>query len=246
MNRNPPDKFNFPLDEVSNSILAKLKAPERIAWANMQLPDQIIVSTSFGLQSAVLLDLVSTVAPSIPIIWIDTGYLFPETYQYAEVLRGKLNLNLKVYHPNMTAARQEALYGKRWETGDVEELEQYNLLNKVEPMNRAVRELGAKIWLSGLRREQAKTRESLPFLEKQNQIWKLYPILDWTDAEISRYLVLRDLPPHPLIEKGFVSVGDWHSSKPLEEGMTSEETRFNGIKRECGLHEKSDRIDFQI
>ncbi|MDV7402999.1 phosphoadenosine phosphosulfate reductase family protein, partial [Arthrospira platensis SPKY1] len=98
--------------------------------------------------------------PGIPVVFIDTGYLFPETYQFAEQLQERLNLNLKVYQPAMTAARQEALYGKLWEQGR-EGLEKYGRMNKAEPMNRAVKELGAVAWLTGLRRSQSKSRADL-------------------------------------------------------------------------------------
>jgi phosphoadenosine phosphosulfate reductase len=113
-------------------------------------------------------------------------------------------------------------------------------------MNRAVNELGASAWLSGLRRDQSFSRLKRPVVEKQNKIWKVYPILDWTDRDIYKYLSENDLPYHPLWDEGYVSVGDWHSSSKLAEGMTAEETRFGGLKRECGLHESNSGTDYQI
>ncbi|HKK19200.1 MAG TPA: phosphoadenylyl-sulfate reductase, partial [Opitutales bacterium] len=183
--------------------------------------------------------------PQIPVIFIDTGYLFPATYTFARDLTERLQLNLKTYTPLQTAAQQEALYGKLWEK-DVDGLERYNRINKVEPMNRAITELGAEAWLSGLRRSQSSTRKDRPFIERQNKILKIYPILDWNDREIYTYLTENNLPYHPLWDQGYVSVGDWHSTKKLGEGMTEEDTRFGGIKRECGLHELNGSADFQI
>jgi phosphoadenosine phosphosulfate reductase len=145
----------------------------------------------------------------------------------------------------MSAARQEALYGKRWEQGE-EALEQYNLMNKVEPMNRAVVDFNAKGWLAGLRREQASSRKHLDVVMKQRNITKVHPIIDWTDREIYQYLTNNNLPYHPLWEQGYVSIGDTHSTSRLLDGMTAEETRFNGQKRECGLHELSGQYDFMI
>jgi phosphoadenosine phosphosulfate reductase len=225
--------------------LEKMTAAERVRWADEVFGDDWVLSTSFGIQSAVMLHLVTQVKPTVPVIFIDTGYLFPETYRFAEALTERLQLNLKVYQPAMTAARQEALFGRRWEQ-DEAALDAYNLLNKVEPMNRAVTELGARAWLTGLRRAQSSTRESRTFAEQQNRIMKVYPILDWTDREIYHYLKAHDLPYHPFWDMGYVSVGDWHSTSKLEEGMRPEDTRFNGVKRECGLHLTSDRVDFQI
>lgn len=220
-------------------------ATERIRWAYQQFGDKLVLSTSFGVQSAVMLHLVTTQIPAIPVIFIDTGYLFPATYTFAQALTERLQLNLKTYVPQQTAAQQEALYGKLWEQG-VAGLERYNRINKVEPMNRAITEMGARAWLSGLRRSQSSTRQQRTFVEQQNRILKIYPILDWSDRDIYTYLTENNLPYHPLWEQGYVSVGDWHSTKKLGLGMTEEETRFGGIKRECGLHEMTGGADFQI
>lgn len=228
-----------------NADLESKSPIERVQWAVDTYGDELVLSTSFGIQSAVMLHLVTSVRPNIPVVFIDTGYLFPETYQFAEDLRKRLDLNLKIYTPRTTAAYQEALYGKRWEQ-DKEALEAYNIENKVEPMNRALQELGATAWLSGLRRSQASTRKELPVLKLQKRTAKLHPIVDLTDKDIYYYLKDNDLPYHPLWEQNYASVGDWHSSRPLEAGMEAEETRFNGVKRECGLHELSSNGDWQI
>lgn len=225
--------------------LANLSAADRVRWAVEAFGEGLILSTSFGIQSAVMLHLATQVRPDLPVVFIDTGYLFPETYKFAEELTTRLRLNLKTYAPLRTAARQEALEGRRWEQG-LEGLKAYNFENKVEPMDRAVRELGATAWLAGLRRSQATTRERLDFVQVQKKITKIHPILDWDNRAVHRYLTEHGLPYHPLWEQSYVSVGDWHSSAPLQPGQTEEQTRFGGLKRECGLHEQSDRADFSI
>jgi phosphoadenosine phosphosulfate reductase len=225
--------------------LDSASAEQRVRWAAETYGNGLVMTTSFGVQAAVMLHLVTQIVPSIPVVFLDTGYLFPETYRFAEQLTERLQLNLKVYNPLMTAARQEALFGKQWELG-VEGLKRYNLINKVEPMDRAVRELGATAWMAGLRRSQASSRERLSVVQVQNKITKVHPILDWDNRRVHRYLTEHALPYHPLWEQGYVSIGDWHSSAPLSAGMTEEETRFNGLKRECGLHEASGQGDFQI
>lgn len=224
---------------------ASLTAEERVRWAVGKFGDKLILSTSFGIQSAVMLHLATRVAPQIPVVFIDTGYLFPETYRFADELTKRLKLNLKTYTPRRTAAQQEALEGKRWELG-LDGLKAYNFENKVEPMERAVRELGATAWLAGLRRSQSSTREALDIVQVQNRTTKIHPILDWDNRAVYRYLTDNDLPYHPLWEQGYVSVGDWHSSAPLMPGQAEEDTRFGGMKRECGLHELSGRGDFSI
>ncbi|STU62048.1 phosphoadenylyl-sulfate reductase [Klebsiella pneumoniae subsp. ozaenae] len=109
------------------------------------LPGNYVLSSSFGIQAAVSLHLVNQIRPDIPVILTDTGYLFPETYQFIDELTDKLKLNLKVYRAAESAAWQEARYGKLWEQG-VEGIEKYNEINKVEPMNRALKELNAQTW----------------------------------------------------------------------------------------------------
>lgn len=225
--------------------LEKATAEERVRWAVETYGDGLVLSSSFGIQAAVMLHLVTQIAPKIPIIFVDTGYLFPETYRFARDLTERLNLNLKKYVPAMTAAEQEALYGKLWEQG-VDGLKRYNHLNKVEPMDRAVRELRATAWLVGLRRSQASTREGLKVVQQQNKIVKIHPIIDWDSRRVYRYLTDHGLPYHPLWDQGYVSVGDWHSTSKLMDGMREEDTRFGGLKRECGLHENDRKDDFQI
>ena len=220
-------------------------ATERVRWAHETYGDQLVLTTSFGVQSAVMLHLVTMQIPEIPVIFVDTGYLFPSTYTFAASLTERLKLNLKTYTPLQTAAQQEALHGKLWEQG-IDGIQRYNRINKVEPMNRAVQGLGAIAWLSGLRRSQSSSRGKRSVVEAQNKVTKIYPIIDWSDRDIYQYLTENSLPYHPLWDQGYVSIGDWHSTKKLGEGMTQEDTRFGGLKRECGLHEMTGGSDFQI
>ena len=225
--------------------IATLRAGERIRLLHGRLGDHLVASTSFGLQSAVMLHLIHENAPETPVVFIDTGFLFSETYRYAEELCSILpKLDLRVYQPSVSAARMQALWGNLWE-GSADDQERYATLTKIEPMNRALREIGADVWLSGLRRSQSNTRSDRPFVEQQKKTLKAYPILDWADAQVELYLHQHNLPRHPLSEKGYLTMGDWHSTRPSEDG-TANGTRFNGEKFECGLHLDSGTSDFQI
>ncbi len=213
-----------------------MKAEDRVASALRTLPGRHILTSSFGAQSAVMLHLVTRQKADIPVVLIDTGYLFPQTYQFVDELTDRLNLNLKVYQPKRSRAWQEARYGKRWENG-LEGIESYNRDNKVEPMQRAIADLGVGTWFSGLRRGQSLDRNKTPFVEASGDRFKVCPIADWTDRDIYDYLKKHKLPYHPLWEKGYVSIGDVHTTKSLADVDNIEETRFFGLKRECGLHE---------
>lgn len=224
--------------------IAPLRAGERIRLLYEQLGDHLVATTSFGVQAAVMLHLIHENAPKIPVVFIDTGFLFPETYRYAEELTKRFDIDLRVYQPTVSAARMQALWGEIW-AGDKPDQDRYAMLTKIEPMNRALQDLGADVWLSGLRRSQSKTRVERPFVEQQKKTLKAYPILDWADAQVDIYFHQHDLPRHPLASQGYVTMGDWHSTQPVLDGDT-ESTRFNGQKYECGLHLDSGASDFQI
>jgi phosphoadenosine phosphosulfate reductase len=225
----------FDLDTM-NRELESLSAEQRVAWALEHYPGRVVLTSSFGAQSAVCLHMVAAQQADIPVVLVDTGYLFPETYRFIDQLTERLSLNLRVYRAEPGPAWQEARYGKLWEQG-LDGIERYNLLNKVEPMQRALKELDAKAWISGLRRQQAKSRQHLDVLLWRNGRCKIHPLIDWTDRDVYRYLSRHDLPYHPLWEQGYVSIGDVHTTRRLVDGMSPEETRFFGLKRECGLHE---------
>ncbi len=223
--------------QAVNHKLKDAPPTQVVEWAAQTFGDSLVMSTSFGIQAAVMLHLVSSVIPDIPIIWVDTGYLPPETYRFAQQLTQRLNLNLKVYQSSLSPARMESLYGRLWDNQDLESLNLYDQIRKVEPMQRALQELQAQAWLAGLRSNQTEHRQNLNRVNLQGNQYKILPILDWNSRDIYQYLTKYDLPYHPFFDLGYVSVGDWHSSRPLTlDDENERDTRFHGLKQECGLH----------
>ena len=212
-----------------NAKLEKMTASERLAWASENLSGKCALASSFGIQGALMLDLVTKQTPKIPIILTDTGYLFPETYRFIDELTERFSLNLHVYRSHMGSAWQEARYGQLWLKG-IDGLKHYNRLNKVEPMRRALSNLNISWWYSGLRRAQSSSRANLPVLSIQNGVFKFLPIIDWTDKDVSDYFETHQLPYHPLFLEGYHSVGDHHTSEKWSEGKTASETRFFWLK----------------
>lgn len=206
-----------------------------VRWTLESFGDDIILTSSFGAESAVMLHLVSRVIPSIRVVFIDTGYLFPETYRFMEELRQRLDLDVRVYAPELTSARLEALHGPLWD-GDQSALTRYQRVTKVEPMQRALTELGPKAWIAGLRKTQTDHRSNLNHVEQQGPYTKVCPILDFTGDDVRRYLKQHDLPYHPLYEQGYRSIGDVHSTRPTLAGQNARDGRLLGQQRECGLH----------
>jgi phosphoadenosine phosphosulfate reductase len=222
-----------------DAVNAQLESarPERVlSWAAGTFgPERLLVTTSFGAESALMLHLVSKHLPRVPVVFIDTGYLFPETYRFAEELTKRFDLNLRVYSPVMTAARQEALHGKLWE-GDHFARERYQQVNKIEPMQRALDELQPLAWISGIRAQQTSFRANQRPVEFQDGLHKVHPVLGWSYETVHGYLRRNDLPYHPLYKNGYRSIGDWHSTFPTLDGEDPRAGRNLGEQRECGLH----------
>jgi phosphoadenosine phosphosulfate reductase len=230
----PPAAGELDLDAV-NADLEGAPADEIVRWAHETFGATVIMSSSFGAESALMLHLVTRTIPKIPVVFLDTGYLFPETYQFADALTTRFDLDLRVYSPKMTAARLEALHGRLWDGGD-EEMARYARITKVEPMDRAVRELGARAWLAGLRRSQTEHRSTLRTVELVDGTYKVHPILAWSKEDLRRYMVMHDLPYHPLFQYGYRSIGDVHSTVPTTLGQDERDGRMLGAKKECGIH----------
>ena len=234
MNAIPASNDSQDLTEL-NAWLETRNAEQRVEWALANGEKGHALSSSFGAQSAVALHLLTRQQPDIPVILVDTGYLFPETYRFADELVERLKLNLKVVRPLVSRAWMEARHGRLWEQGVVG-IDQYNNLRKVEPMRRALDEFGVRTWFTGLRRSQAASRQNTPIVELRNGRYKVSPLADWTDRDVWLYLKKHGLPYHPLWDEGYVSIGDFHTTSRWEPGMREEDTRFFGLKRECGIH----------
>jgi phosphoadenosine phosphosulfate reductase len=217
--------------------IEKKSPEERLRWAIETFRGQVILTTSFGAQSAALLHLAAQIQPDLPIVFIDTGYHFPETIDFSKTLMKKLNLNLSVYCPLLSPTEIEAAHGRVWEKGQ-DGLEKFHEIIRVEPLRRALQELNPKVWVAGLRKSSSESRQKLSVLSENESRFKLLPVLDWTDRDIGDYLKKHSLPYHPLWAKGYVSIGDRVTTKRLDEVSDPSQLRHFGLKRECGIHER--------
>ena len=238
------DTNNFPQPilvksvEETNKDLEKLSAKDQLQWGYEKFDERFVLTTSFGIQSAVLLHMTvglkCTKKPKV--IWIDTGYLTKETYNYAEQLTKLFGLNLVVAQSPISPARMEALYGRLWETGVQKDLEKYHQIRKVEPLEKTFSNLNIHCWASGIRKGQTKNRQSMSPIDYIRNRLTLRPLLKWTQKDIFYYMEKNNLPQHPLFEKGYSTVGDWHSSKAENSKFQGRSTRFGGLSEECGIH----------
>ena len=252
MKKKSPDNFTNDLKDANNvsqpvlvkSIhetsknLEKLSAQEQLQWGYEQFNERFVLTTSFGIQSSVLLHMIvelkSTQKPKV--IWIDTGYLPKETYIYAEQLTKLFGLDLVVVQSQISPARMEALHGRLWETGIQKDLEKYHKIRKVDPLEKTLSNLKVHCWASGVRKGQTKNRQSMSNIDYIRDRLTLRPLLNWTNKDIFYYMERNHLPQHPLFEKGYSTVGDWHLSEAENNNSKGRVTRFGGLSEECGIH----------
>lgn len=223
---------NLDLDELNTTFEGR--TPEEILeWAVETFWPEIAMSSSFQTQSLPLLHMVSRVVPRLPIIFLDTGFHFPETLAFRDRVTRELGLNLRIVRPSLSPAELARRYGEGLYRRDPD-LCCY--VNKVEPMQRALE--GLRAWISGIRRDQSPTRASIRIVERTAQgIIRVHPMATWTQQDIARYIHDHSLPEHPLLAQGYLSVGCAPCTRPIFGGEPARAGRWDGrAKLECGLH----------
>lgn len=185
------------LSDINSSVRGS--SPQEITrWAVEQAGKKAVVTTNFRPYEAVILHLATQAQAGIPILWVDHGTNLPETYRYAEKCRSQLGLNLKIYVPRITAAHWLALNGGNVPMPDeIERVENFSRVMKLEPFSRGMRELAPTVWITALRREQNPQRAATlqPVMwDETYHCLKVNPILDWTSSELEAYLAEFSLP----------------------------------------------------
>lgn len=231
------EKIKLNLNE-ENRKLQSMSPQEMLVWGYEKFDNHFAITTSFGIQSSVLLHMVSksSLKDKVTIFWIDTGYLPSETYHYAEKLINDLSLNIEVLQSKLSPARMESLHGKLWDTNNASDLDKYHEIRKIKPLENALEKNDIQCWASGVRSNQTENRNQMQFLDVVRKRFSLRPLLNWSNKEIFYYMKKNQLPTHPLFLKGYSTVGDWHSSAPDNLEKQGRSTRFGGIKQECGIH----------
>ncbi|HMK64126.1 MAG TPA: phosphoadenylyl-sulfate reductase [Acidimicrobiales bacterium] len=198
-------------------------ATAAMAWVHRRFDGAVSLACSF--QDCVVVDLAVQVDPTMEVLFLDTGFHFPETLEYVERVRARYDLNLKVLTPSPEA--------DRWPCGS----ERCCELRKVAPLDDALAGRGA--WLTGLKRVDAPTRFAAPIVswDDRRSLVKVNPMAAWTDDDIAHYSADHRLPEHPLVAKGYLSIGCAPTTRPVAPGEGPRSGRWAGTgKTECGLH----------
>ena len=229
------------LDLPTLNAMFETSDPAKIvAWAAAQYGEDLVMSSSFGAESALLLHMVTRVMPRIRIIMIDTGYLFPETWLHMEDLRRRLDLNVWVYRTKndpIAWLHHAGEENPNWR----KDVDACCAANKIEPMERAMAELLPRGWLRGIRRNQSPSRRGTPFVSWAGRYncFAISPLLNWTGREIFAYMKKHDLPFHPLYEKGYLSIGcnPLSCTRAVQAGDDARSGRWaDAGKVECGIN----------
>jgi len=212
--------------------LESLDARGRLAWAAETWGEALVMTSAFGPGAGALLHLWHEVCPGRPVHFLDTGFLFAETLAYRDTLTAQLGLDLVVMRPKLPRGAFLAKYGLTVYQDDPDTCCQHN---KVEPLQEGL--LGARAWVSGLRRSQGAARAETPVLVLTEGPAKVHPLADWTARDIYQYLGAHNLPEHPLFAEGYTSVGCTPCTRPPLDPDDERSGRWAGsTKTECGIH----------
>ena len=217
--------------DATNAVLDTYDPQQIVDWSAREFGNGLIMSSSFGAESALLLHMATRVLPDIRIVMVDTGYLFPETHQFMEDLRQRFDLNVWVYRTRNDpfAYLKEANEIDPTVRNDVDRC---CAANKNEPFDRAMHQLKPSAWLRGIRRNQAESRTDKQPVEWSNRYncYAISPLLNWTRRDIHNYMKQHDLPYHPLYEQGYASVGcnPLTCTRPIQIGEDPRAGRWAG------------------
>ncbi|OQO00668.1 Phosphoadenosine phosphosulfate reductase [Cryoendolithus antarcticus] len=242
----PDVYFTRPHLKFVNAQLNRLEPQEVLKWCLTSFP-QLYQTSAFGLTGLAIMDMVANIDfpinPDIECIFLDTLYHFPQTMDLVEKVKQRYpQLKLHIYKPQgcETTADFETKFGEKlWETDD----ERYDFLAKVEPAQRAYRELDVKAVLTGRRKTQGGKRGDIDIVEVDDAgLIKLNPLANWSFKQVQAYIKEHDVPTNDLLDQGYRSVGDWHSTQPVTDSEDERAGRWKGKgKTECGIHNKRSR-----
>ncbi|MDX2197027.1 MAG: phosphoadenylyl-sulfate reductase [Cytophagales bacterium] len=194
---------------------------------------KLFTTSSFQTHSIVLLHILSKIDKNIPVYFINTGYLFPETILYRNQIVSLLGLNLKSVSSHIPKSLQKDAQGRLLYVSDADYCCH---INKVEPLEPVMQQYD--VWINGVRADQSATRKTFKTEENApHGVIRFHPMLDWTNMQIQRYLTEHGIPRHPLEEKGYFSIGCEPCTRKFSLDLSEREVRWYGLnKTECGLN----------
>ena len=231
------DRYTFASPDISYSALASAEPRGILEWAASTV-DQLAVATSFQSSGLAILHMLTEIRSGLPVLFLDTGFHFPETLAFRDRIVEMWDLNLQVVKgAHGTVQKQTEIHGPDLFRRDPDKC---CFINKVEPLQRSLEDFDG--WISGLRHDQSPLRADTPLVEAQllpsgKEVLKIHPLARWTRSDVDEYLERHSIPTHPLFEQGFASIGCWPCTRALRPGEDERAGRWDGFgKLECGIH----------
>jgi len=228
--------------EQLNAALENAGANEALALVIKEFGDKVVFASSLGAEDQVITEMIAGIDKGVKIFTLDTGRLFPETYETLERTTSRYGMAIEVFFPN--AGHIEGMVRSRGINLFYETVENRKMcchIRKIEPLTRAF--VGKEAWICGLRREQSVTRQDMKMVEwdEQNNLVKINPLIDWTETQVWDYINEKNIPYNKLHDQGFPSIGCQPCTRAIKSGEDVRAGRWwweSPQNKECGLHKR--------
>jgi phosphoadenosine phosphosulfate reductase len=223
--------------EITPELNGSAEPREALEWAAATV-ERLAVTSSFQSSGLVIMHMLRDIRPDVPVLFLNTGFHFPETLAFVDRISEEWDLKLiEVHGEHGTPERQAEIHGPNLYDRDPDKC---CAINKVEPLQRALEEYDG--WISGIRRDQSAERAAariiqIRLLRSGRGIFKVHPLANWTREDVDAYIAAHEIPTNPLLEKGFASIGCRPCTRPIRDGEDERAGRWEGLsKNECGIH----------
>ena len=220
--------------ETAASLLDEAPPEETLRWAFDEFQDGLTIATGFGAEGVALIDMAVRINPRVDVFFLDTAFLFLETYELRRRIEDRYQVEIRVFKTDITPEQQELRFGaKLWSTKP----DLCCRLRKLEPLKEALN--GRQAWITAIRQDQTLERSSARVIEWDYQwrLVKINPLVRWNKTQVWEYIAKNNVPFNPLHDRGYPSIGCTHCTQPVREGEDERAGRWPGRgKKECALH----------
>lgn len=222
------------------ALLEQASPQETLRWAFSEYSSRVTIATGFGAEGVALIDMAMKLDRSVDVFFLDTSFLFAETYELRRQIENRYGINIRSYKTRITPEEQESRFGPKLWSADPDLCCR---LRKLEPLREAL--AGRSAWITAIRRDQTIERSNARVVEwdYQWQLVKINPLVRWDKRQVWQYIAENDVPYNPLHDRGYPSIGCTHCTVPVTEGQDERAGRWSGrAKKECGLHSPAARV----
>jgi phosphoadenosine phosphosulfate reductase len=220
--------------ETAASLLDEATPEETLRWAFEEFQRGVTLATGFGAEGVALIDMAVRVNPRVDVFFLDTAFLFPETYELRRRIEDHYQIEIRIFKADITPEQQELKFGaKLWSTNP----DLCCRLRKLEPLKEALQ--GRLAWMTAIRQDQTLARSNARVVEWDYQwrLVKINPLVRWNKNQVWEYIRANNVPFNPLHDRGYPSIGCTHCTQPVRDGQDDRAGRWSGhAKKECGLH----------